>query len=158
MAKKSRTKKKSKKVTKKKMKKTAKRRPVRRAKKAVKKTKKAKKAKKSSRNMKKVKAKVAKKVTKKVSTAKKQMVKEIAEKVIGKVTHYYDHIGVAVVAVNETIRLGDTVLLKHGKRVFEQKVASLQVNHTPINSAAKGQEVGMKVDEVAEEGTVILLA
>ncbi len=146
MAKKLRSKKKSKKVTKKKAKKTTKRRPVRRAKKAtkrpVKKMKKAKKAK----------AKASKKIT----AAKKKLVKAIAEKVIGKVTHYYDRIGVAVVAVNETIRLGDTVLLKHGKRVFEQKVASLQVNHTPIHSAAKGQEVGMKVDEVAEEGTVIL--
>ncbi|MDD5042028.1 MAG: hypothetical protein PHX87_06515 [Candidatus Peribacteraceae bacterium] len=155
MAKKSRTKKKSKKAAKRKVKKTA-RRPVRRAKKAAKKTKKAKKAKKSARNMKKVKVKAAKKVTKKVMAEKKQMVREIAENVIGKVTHYYDHIGVAVVAVNETIRLGDTIRLKHGKREFEQKISSLQVNHTPITSATKGQEVGMKVDEVADEGTLIL--
>jgi len=157
MVKKSRTKKKSKKVTKKKMKKTLKRSPARRAKKAAKKVKKSKKAKKT-KNVKKMKTKVAKKMTKKVTTAKKQIVKEIAEQVIGKVTHYYDHIGVAVVAVNETIRLGDTIRLKHGDHVFEQKIESLQVNHTPITSATKGQEVGMKVNEVADEGTLLLQA
>ncbi|MDO8469015.1 MAG: hypothetical protein Q7S29_04630 [Candidatus Peribacter sp.] len=156
MAKKARTKKKSKKVAKRKAKKTLRRRPVRRAKKTMKK--KAKKTKKSTRNLKKVKAKVVKKVAKKVTAAKKKLVKKIAEQVIGKVTHYYDRIGVAVIAVNETIRLGDTILLKHGKRVFEQKISSLQVNHTPITSATKGQEVGMKVDEVADEGTLILPA
>ncbi len=147
MPKKTRTKKKAKKVTKRKVKKTLKRRPVRRAKKAVKKAKKMKKGKKSKAR-----------ATKKVTAAKKKLVKKIAEQVIGKVTHYYDRIGVAVVAVNETIRLGDTIVLKHGKRVFEQKVASLQVNHTPITSATKGQEVGMKVDEVADTGTLILPA
>lgn len=157
MAKKTRTKKKSKKATKKKMKKTLKRSPARRAKKAAKKVKKSKKAKKT-KNVKKMKMKVAKKAPKKVTTAKKQMVQQIAERVIGKVTHYYDHIGVAVVAVNETIRLGDTIRLKRGDHVFEQKVESLQVNHTPISSAEKGQEVGMKVNEVADEGTLLLQA
>ncbi|MFH0851908.1 MAG: hypothetical protein V1876_04135 [Candidatus Peregrinibacteria bacterium] len=139
MPRKTRTKKKAKKATKRKMK--------------VRKVKKVRKIK----NVKKVKRTKAK-AAKKISAAKKKMVKKIAEKVIGKVTHYYDRIGVAVIAVNETIRLGDTIRLKHGKRVFEQKVASLQVNHTPITSAAKGQEVGMKVDEVAAEGTLILPA
>ncbi|OIO53693.1 hypothetical protein AUJ46_04375 [Candidatus Peregrinibacteria bacterium CG1_02_54_53] len=86
------------------------------------------------------------------------MVKKIAEKVIGKVIHYYDRIGVAVVNVQSPIRLGDAIVLKHGKHVFEQRVESLQVNHTPIPSAAKGQEVGMKVNEVASEGTLILPA
>lgn len=158
MPKKSRTKKKAKKVTKKKAKKTLKR-PVRRAKKATKKARPAKKVKKAKKKaVKKVKKtkKAKAKATKKISATKKKLVKKIAEQVIGKVTHYYDRIGVAVVAVNETIRLGDTIRLKHGKRVFEQKIASLQVNHTPITSATKGQEVGMKVDEVADEGTLIL--
>ncbi|MDD5740236.1 MAG: hypothetical protein PHO20_05735, partial [Candidatus Peribacteraceae bacterium] len=138
MAKKTRTKKKSTKVTKRKMK-------------IVKKVGKVKKVTKA-RKVKKAKAKA----TKKITVAKKKLVAKIAEQVIGKVTHYYDHIGVAVIAVNETIRLGDTIRLKHGNHIFEQKVESLQVNHTPITSAAKGQEVGMKVDEVADEGTLIL--
>ncbi|ALM09833.1 MAG TPA: hypothetical protein DEB30_02235 [Candidatus Peribacter riflensis] len=151
MPKKSRSKKKAKKVTKRKVKKTAKRKPARRAKKAAKKVKKVKKVKKAKR---KTKAKAAKKVT----AARKKLVKTIAEKVIGKVTHYYDHIGVAVVDVQSTIRVGDTIRLRHGDREFTQTVQSLQVNHTPIASAAKGQEVGMKVNEVAAEGTLVLPA
>ncbi len=129
----------------KKTKKATKRKPVRRAKKVVKKTKKPKKVKKA-------KAKTAKKVT----AAKKKMVKKITEKVIGKVIHYYDRIGVAVIAVQSPIRLGDTIRLRHGKHEFMQTVHSLQKNHTPIAAAAKGQEVGMKVSEVASEGTLIL--
>jgi len=149
MPKKSRSKKKSKKVTKRKVKKTAKRRVVRRAKKPAKKMKKVKKPAKKARRA---------KAVKKASPAKRKIVRAIAEKVIGRVTHYYDRIGVAVVDVQSPIRLGDTIRLRHGDHIFEQRVESLQVNHTPISSAASGQEVGMKVNEVAEEGTVILPA
>ncbi|MFH1444218.1 MAG: hypothetical protein ABIG34_02405 [Candidatus Peregrinibacteria bacterium] len=165
MPKKARTKKKAKKARPakhaarsrvKKVKKATKRKPVRRAKKVVKKTKmpnKARPAKRAARSrVKKAKAKTAKKVT----AAKKKMVKKITEKVIGKVIHYYDRIGVAVIAVQSPIRLGDTIRLRHGKHEFMQTVHSLQKNHTPIASAAKGQEVGMKVSEVASEGTLIL--
>lgn len=154
MSKKSRTKKKAKKVTKKTARKILKRRPVKKVKKTVKKVKKSKAVKKTRKV-----AKVKKmKVAKKASAAKQKMVRHVAERVMGKVTHYYDRIGVAVVAVQEPIRVGDTILLKSGERVFEQKVESLQVNHTPIAAAARGQEVGMKVNEVASEGTLILAA
>lgn len=116
------------------------------------------------KNLKKAKAKKAvKKVTKakarkvaKKPLVKKAQVRAVAEKVIGRVTHYYDRIGVAVVAVDAPIRIGDTVRLKHGKNVFDQKVESMQFNHTPIPMANAGDEVGMKVDQVATEGTLLL--
>jgi len=130
----------------KKLKKTAKKPMKRAVKKMAKKSKKVK-------NVKKAKVKVAKK---KITLAKKTAVQKIAEKVIGKVTHYYDRIGVAVVAVESPIKVGDTVRLKHGETEFDQKVESLQVNHAPIAMAAEGQEVGMKVDQLATEGTLLL--
>lgn len=156
MPKKSRSKKKAKKVMKKKAKKMMKKRPVRRAKKAARRpAKKAKRAKKSRAQ-----AKPARKTVKKMAkkTATRKQVQAAAEHVLGKVTHYYDRIGVAVVALEEPIRLGDTVVLKRGDHVFEQRIESLQVDHTPIETADRGQEVGMKVNEVADVGTVILAA
>lgn len=95
------------------------------------------------------------KAAKKISVTKKK-VAAIVEKVIGKVTHYYDRIGVAVVALESPIRVGDTVRLKHGDAAFEQKVESLQVNHAPIAVAKAGEEVGMKVDQLATEGTLLI--
>lgn len=154
MPKKSRSKKKVRKVVKKKGKKVKKVRKIKNVKK-VKKGKKAKKVQKAKKAKKVRKVKVAKK---KMTAAKKKLVKKIAEKVIGKVTHYYDRIGVAVVEVQLPIRIGDTIRLRHGRHEFTQTVQSLQVNHTPIAVAAKGQEVGMKVNEVASEGTLILPA
>lgn len=139
-AKKVRTKKKAKKVTKKKV------RKVKKAKKVARK-KVAKEAKK----------KIAKK--KAAKKPKKTAAKKAAKaEVIGKVTHYYDRIGVAVVMLKASMKLGDLIRLKHGTQTFTQKVASMQVNHQPLTIAKKGQEIGLKVDKVINEGTVLLPA
>jgi putative protease len=98
------------------------------------------------------------KAAKKVSAARKKLVKKIAAEVIGKVTHYYDRIGVAVVDVKSPIRLGDVIRFKRGNHEFKQKVSSMQINHQPIQVAQKGQEIGLKVDKVTSEGTVVLSA
>ena len=142
---KARSKKKAKKVLKRKVKKTTK--------KALKKVGKAKKVKKVTKKT----AKKAKK-TKNVSKVKKALIRKTAEKVIGKVTHYYDRIGVAVVALEENLKVGDMIRLKHGKAEFTQKALSIQKDHTPLTKAEKGQEVGLKVDKVADEGTLLLRA
>ncbi|MDD4627900.1 MAG: hypothetical protein PHE68_00710 [Candidatus Peribacteraceae bacterium] len=143
---KARSKKKAKKVLKRKVKKTTKKK----ARKAVKKVRKAKKVTKK-------KAKKAKK-TKNVSKAKKALIRKTAEKVIGKVTHYYDRIGVAVVALEENLKIGDTIRLKRGRIEFTQKALSIQKDHMPLSMAEKGQEVGLKVDKVIDEGTLLLRA
>lgn len=134
MPKKTRSKKKAKKVMKKKVRKVRKVRKVK-AKKVMKK---------------------AKKVT--MSAKKKLAVKKIAEQVIGKVTHYYDRIGVAVVELKAPLKMGQRICLKHGGKQFKQKVASMQVNHQPLTIAKRGQEIGLKVDKIAAEGTLILAA
>ena len=64
---------------------------------------------------------------------------------IGEVIHVYDKISVAVIALTETIRLGDTVHVLGHSTDFQQKAASLQIEHQPVNEAGPGQEVAMKV-------------
>lgn len=64
---------------------------------------------------------------------------------IGQVTHYYDRLNVAVLALTEVIRLGDTVHILGHSTDFQQEVASLQIEHQPVSEAKPGQDVALKV-------------
>lgn len=74
---------------------------------------------------------------------------------IGKVVHYYDKIGVAVVKLDKKLTVGDRVQFEHGEDSFEQEVSSMQLDHSPIQSGEKGDEVAIKVDQKAAEGTIL---
>ena len=74
-------------------------------------------------------------------------------KFIGKVTHYFDKIGVAVIALEDNLKVGDTIRIIGGLDTdFEQQVESMQMEHQPIQTAKKGDEVGLKVKEKVREG------
>jgi putative protease len=74
-------------------------------------------------------------------------------KLIGKVTHYFDKIGVAVIALDDTLKVGDTIRIIGGLDTdFEQEVESMQIEHQPIQEAKKGDEIGLKVKEKVREG------
>lgn len=76
----------------------------------------------------------------------------MAEKLIGKVAHYFDNIGVAVIALNAVLKVGDKIRIEGGETNFEQEVASMQIDRQPLDKAKKGQEVGMKVDQKVRDG------
>lgn len=71
---------------------------------------------------------------------------------VGKIVHYYDKIGVAVVKVASSIKVGDRIKISGHDKEFEQEVASMQVEHQNINQAKKGDDVGMKVDQPVKDG------
>ncbi len=76
-------------------------------------------------------------------------------KLIGEVTHFYDQINVAVIAVKKELRLGDTIeFVGHGKS-FVQKVYSMQIEHEQVSVAKKGQIIGMKVAEPVKEKDLV---
>lgn len=75
---------------------------------------------------------------------------------IGKVVHYYDKIGVAVVKLDKKLAVGDKVQFKHGEDVFEQTIDSMQLDHKQVNEGKKGDEVAIKVDKRAKEGTSVV--
>ena len=80
----------------------------------------------------------------------------MAEKhLVGKVTHYYSKIGVAVVELSDKLRTGDSILIECGERAVEQVVGSMQVEHKQISEATKGQSVGMKVADKVHEGASV---
>jgi translation initiation factor IF-2 len=70
----------------------------------------------------------------------------MSEVPIGRVTHYYGKISVAVLALTDTLRLGDTVHVLGRSTDFQQEVSSLQIEHQAISEAKRGQEVALKVD------------
>ncbi|MBM3208693.1 hypothetical protein FJZ40_00155 [Candidatus Shapirobacteria bacterium] len=71
---------------------------------------------------------------------------------VGVITHYYDKIGVAVLELSDELAAGDTIKISGHGREFTQVVASMQVEHEQIQSAKRGQTVGMKIDQEAKEG------
>lgn len=64
---------------------------------------------------------------------------------IGQITHYFDHINVAALALTEPLRVGDTVHILGHSTDFKQEVTSLQIEHQPVEEAKPGDDVGMKV-------------
>jgi putative protease len=75
---------------------------------------------------------------------------------VGKITHYYDKIGVAVVELDADLAVGDRIkFVRGGEDLFEQEVSSIQVEHNKLESAKKGDTVGLKTDQPVKEGTEI---
>jgi len=73
-------------------------------------------------------------------------------KLIGKITHYFSKIGVAVVDLSDTLKVGDTIRILGGNTDFNQAVESMEVEHQKVQEAKKGDSVGMKVNEKVREG------
>jgi translation elongation factor EF-1alpha len=75
---------------------------------------------------------------------------------VGKVTHYYDKLGVAIVALDGTLSVGDKVkFTRGGEDLFSQTVDSIQIEHEKKDSAGKGDVVGLKTNEQVREGTEV---
>jgi putative protease len=74
---------------------------------------------------------------------------------VGKVVHYYDKLGVAIVELSAGLAVGDTIKVTRGEGEFEQPVTSMQVEHESVTSAKRGDAVGIKVAQKAKEGAVV---
>ena len=80
------------------------------------------------------------------------------EKPIGKVTHYYDKIGVAVVELNGgKLKVGDEIKFKKEDDEFTQKIESLQIEHKNVDLVKKGDAFGLKTDKPVKVGTKVIL-
>ncbi|MBI3597662.1 MAG: hypothetical protein HY203_10975 [Nitrospirae bacterium] len=80
----------------------------------------------------------------------------IAEQLVGVVTHYYSHLSVAVVKLDQgALQVGDTIHIKGHTTDFQQRVESMQVEHQSIQSAQVGEEFGLKVTEHVREHDLV---
>jgi len=76
---------------------------------------------------------------------------------VGKVIHYYDKIGVAIVRLSKSLTVGGKVKFEKGDYSFEQIIESMQLDHKPISEGKSKEEVAIKVDQAAKEGTIVSL-
>jgi len=78
---------------------------------------------------------------------------------IGKVTHFFSKISVAVIDLTATLSVGDRIRIQGPTTDFEQTVDSMQIEHENVKSAKAGQSIGLKVKErVREKDTVYKVA
>lgn len=77
---------------------------------------------------------------------------EVEGNLIGKVIHYFDKIQVAVIALSDSLKVGETIRIVGGETDFEQAVESMEVEHEKIEQAKKGDEVGIKVSQKVRDG------
>ena len=73
-------------------------------------------------------------------------------KLIGKITHYFGNIGVAVIELSDTLKAGDNIRIIGGETDFTQIIDSMEVEHKKVEEAKKGDSIGVKVGQKVREG------
>ena len=74
---------------------------------------------------------------------------------IGKVTHYYNRISVAVLLLSGDLKVGDTIQIAGRSTELTQQVDSLEIEHQKQQSVKAEQEVALKVDEPVRAGDMV---
>lgn len=77
------------------------------------------------------------------------------KKLVGKVKHYFSKIGVAVIELNNALKVGDEISIEGAATNVVQKVESMQIEHKNVDHAKKGESVGMKVADKVREGDMV---
>lgn len=74
---------------------------------------------------------------------------------VGKITHYYDRLGVAVLELYEELKVGETIHIRGRTTDITQRVGSMEIEHQKIESAGPKAEVALKVIEPVKEGDIL---
>lgn len=74
---------------------------------------------------------------------------------IGKVTHYYNHLNVAVLKLEEGLKVGDWIHVMGHSTDFAQKVTSMEIDHHTVEWVKPGDDVAVKVIEPVHEQDVV---
>ncbi|MBI2656748.1 hypothetical protein HYX03_03345 [Candidatus Woesearchaeota archaeon] len=78
---------------------------------------------------------------------------------VGKVTHFFTKIGVAVIEITDgSVKSGDEIHIKGHTTDFRQKVGSMQIEHDKIEMAEPGQSIGVKVSEPVRANDLVYKA
>ncbi len=78
------------------------------------------------------------------------------EEEIGRITHFFSKISVGVLELTKgELRVGDTIHFKGHTTDFYQKVESMQLEHSSVESAQPGEPVGLKVEGPVRENDTV---
>jgi len=70
---------------------------------------------------------------------------------VGRITHFFPKISVAVIELKASLKVGDTIMVKGPNTDFEQVVDSMQIEHKNVEEAKPGESIGLKVAERVRE-------
>jgi hypothetical protein len=85
-----------------------------------------------------------------------KIIKKPRENVVGAVTHYFSKVQAAVVKLKAPVTIGDTLKFKGHTTDFTQSITSMQIDHVPVTSAKKGQEIGLLVNSRVREHDIVI--
>ena len=72
---------------------------------------------------------------------------------IGLVFHYYTKAGVAAIQLSSgELKVGDTIMIEGATTAITMEVESMQIEHSEVQRAAAGQNIGIKVPERVRQG------
>jgi len=74
---------------------------------------------------------------------------------IGRITHFFSKIDVAVIELKAALSVGDTITIKGPTTDFEQHVDSMQIEHKNVQKADPGQSIGLKVLQRVRETDIV---
>jgi len=76
-------------------------------------------------------------------------------KEVGRISHFFTKISVAVIELTSTLSVGDQIVIKGPTTDFEQTVNSMQIEHENVKMAKAGQSIGLKVNERVRENDTV---
>jgi putative protease len=74
---------------------------------------------------------------------------------IGRITHFYSHLSVAVVDLKEPLKVGDIVHIHGHTTDLVQAVESMQIEHHEVREAKPGDPVAIKVKDHVREHDIV---
>jgi translation elongation factor EF-1alpha len=75
----------------------------------------------------------------------------VDEREVGRISHYYSKIGVAVIELSDTLKVGEVIHIRGATSDFSQPVDSMQIEHASVPEAKAGESIGLKVKEHVRE-------
>lgn len=81
--------------------------------------------------------------------------KPVEKKEVGKVTHYFTKIGVAVVELSDELKVGDKVSIEGATTDLQETINSMEIEHENVEKAGAGTSIGLKVPDRVRENDVV---
>ena len=80
----------------------------------------------------------------------------MAEEQIGRISHYFGKIQVAAIELTDgSLAVGDTIHIKGHTTDLTEDIKSIQIEHEQVQSAKKGDSIGVKVSDHVREHDVV---
>jgi len=76
----------------------------------------------------------------------------MSEEIIGKVSDFFAHPGVAGIELTAALKVGDKIRIKGHTTELEMTVDSMQIDNAQVTEAKAGDSIGVKVSDRVRSG------